>query len=390
MPSATSPRLELRPVLIACGLVTSAALPPFLTGAVAVEMGAELHLSPTRLGVLVGAYFVGAALSSGPGGHLVERIGGKKGMRLSAALALTSLLGIGLVAGTTLVAGVFMLFGGASNGVAQTATNLYLARTIPPGRHGLVFGIKQSAIPVATSLAGLSVPLVALTVGWRYTFLAGGLLALTMLVMPLADPPGVAGSPAGDPSLRPAEGATTGMLVLLAGAVMLGVWGGQSLGAFLVSSSVSAGMAQSAAGMLLTVGSVAGVASRIGMGWLVDRTAVPGLRLIAVMMGVGVVGFGAIGSGMPVLLWVGPVLAFAGGWGWSGLLTYAVVRLRPDAPAKATGITQTGLFAAATVGPPLFGAIAEAGSYSVAWFTTSVTAAVAALLVLWIDRRLRD
>ncbi|GIU93101.1 MAG: hypothetical protein KatS3mg011_2007 [Acidimicrobiia bacterium] len=179
------------------------------------------------------------------------------------------------------------------------------------------------------------------------------------------------------------------MLYLLAGAVMLGVWGGQSLGAFLVSSAVSAGMEQSTAGFLLTVGSVAGVASRIGFGWLADKVSIPGLRLMAMMMAVGVPGFAAIGSGHPALLWVGPVLAFAGGWGWSGLLTYAVVRLRPEAPAQATGITQTGLFVAATVGPPAFGAIVEASSYTTAWFATAVTAALAAVAVWWIDRTIQ-
>src|SRR5829696_7279082 len=55
---------------------------------------------------------------------------------------------------------------GLANAVSHTAANLSLAREVPASRQGLSFGIKQAAIPVATLLAGLAVPTIAVTLGW--------------------------------------------------------------------------------------------------------------------------------------------------------------------------------------------------------------------------------
>jgi MFS family permease len=62
--------------------------------------------------------------------------------------------------------------------------------------------------------------------------------------------------------------------------------------------------------------------------------------------------------------------------------------MRPADPARATGITQTGVFAGATLGPPAFGALVEATSYRVGWIATAVAAALAGGLVLAMDRRI--
>ena len=54
--------------------------------------------------------------------------------------------------------------------MGQLASNTSLSRQVPAGRQGLSFGVKQAAIPVSTLLAGAAVPVVALTVGWRWAF----------------------------------------------------------------------------------------------------------------------------------------------------------------------------------------------------------------------------
>ena len=76
----------------------------------------------------------------------------------------------------------------------------------PPSRLGLSFGIKQAAIPIATLLAGVAVPTVALTVGWRWAYLIGaGLALLALLIAPAgrrAAGPGAARSPVSGPPRR--------------------------------------------------------------------------------------------------------------------------------------------------------------------------------------------
>jgi hypothetical protein len=68
-------------------------------------------------------------------------------------------------------------------------------------------------------------------------------------------------------------------------------------------------------------------------------------------------------------LLVGSLLAFGAGWGWTGLYHLAIVRLRPRAPAAASGAASTALFIGAVAGPWGFGTLAAATSYRLAWVT---------------------
>lgn len=81
------------------------------------------------------------------------------------------------------------------------------------------------------------------------------------------------------------------------------------------------------------------------------------------------------------LLVIGTALAYGASWGWPGLFNYAIVRQSRAAPAAATGITQSGLFAGQLVGPPVFGSLVERASYELAWALFAVLLVVAAVLV---------
>jgi MFS family permease len=370
-------------VVLSVGVVSLAVLPAFLTGALAVEMREDFELAPSTLGLLVGLFFGCAALSSGPAGQLVERIGATAGMRLATLGAAVSMAGIAALSHSGAMVAGMLVVGGLANGLAHPAANLMLVGTTPLRRRGLVLGIKQAAIPTATLVAGVSLPLVALTVGWRWAFATGAAAALVVAL--------VGRSPAdrdrsGRPSKRDVQriprGAVATLVVLAAGAT-LGIWGGQAMGAFLVSYGVDRGFDKGTAGLILTLGSLAGIASRIIAGYVVDRRASSGLPELRGMLAIGAIGLLALATGVPVLLWLGPIAGFAGGWGWTGVLNYAVVRAYPMAPAAATGIIQSGVFLGATLGVPLFGLIVESASYSVAWSVTAVGALVAGT-AMWV------
>ncbi|MGH9168200.1 MAG: MFS transporter, partial [Acidimicrobiia bacterium] len=178
-PLDTVPRYDL---FIASAVVTVAILPSFMTGALAVQMRAELEATPPIIGLAIGGFFAASALGSAPMGRLVERIGAGRGMRLCSAGAALVLGAVALLAHSTLRLMAILVVGGAINAFANPASNLFLARTMPEGRRGLVFGIKQSAIPVATFLAGLAVPGLALTVGWRWAFVLAAAAGLVLAV----------------------------------------------------------------------------------------------------------------------------------------------------------------------------------------------------------------
>ncbi|GAA4625268.1 hypothetical protein GCM10023196_028770 [Actinoallomurus vinaceus] len=82
--------------------------------------------------------------------------------------------------------------------------------------------------------------------------------------------------------------------------------------------------------------------------------------IIAGMMAMGGLGLALVAAGTPVTFVLGAVLAFAAGWGWTGLLLATALRLVPGR-AENTGHTgQVGIYRGATVAPFAFSALAGA------------------------------
>ena len=237
---------------------------------------------------------------------------------------------------------------------------------------------------MATLLAGVAVPTLAVTVGWRWAFVGGAALALAVaFLVPAGAAKGVVGGPAetGEKDARPFP------LFLLALGIGLGSTAATPLGAFLVESSVTAGLRVETAGILLASGSAASIVVRVLFGRLADGMSGGRLLLVAGMLATGVAGFVMLATGEVALILPGALLAFAAGWGWPGRFNFAVVKTSPGHPAAATGVTQTGASAGAAVGPLVFGVVAEAASYDVAWLVSGAFA-LGALGTILAGRRL--
>lgn len=379
-PTSQSP---VRAAVGAVATTTAAVLPIFLVGGLAVQIGDELGFSPAGLGVAVALYFGASALVSLPAGWLVERYGDRLTSRAGVLISGGSMLGTALFAHSypSLVAAMVLSAGG--NALGQLSSNLSLARLVPRRRQGLSFGVKQSAIPVATLLAGAAVPTIALTVGWRWAFVAGA--ALTVLVLPLAPRgPRPTPRPKGG-SDRGAERATGPLIVVALGAAFAAA-SASALGIFLVDSAVAQGIGAATAGAVLTLGGVIGAITRVGGGWLADRRSGNHLAVVAGTLGVGALGLALLAVGGATALVIGTVVGYGLGWSWPGVLNFAVVRLNPAAPASATSITQSGVYVGGCAGPLVFGLIA-ADSYPSAWLVAAAAMLAAAALML-LGRRL--
>lgn len=379
-----------RTVLGALAIVTAGQLPAFLTGALAVQISRDLELSASRLGIAIGAFFVASALGSAALGRLAEHVGWRRGMELGGAATFLSLLGVAVLARSwpTLVA--CLAVGGIGNALSQPAANLSLTRTVTHDRQGLVFGIKQSAIPLSTLIGGLSVPTVALTVGWRWTYVGAAVGALLAAVSVPAEPEerSPTSTDLGDVPIARRLPRTVRPLVFVSIAGGLGAMVGNSLGAFLVTTAVRSGMTERWSGLLLVLGSVVGLSMRISSGWAADHFSFQPLSVVARLLAAGGLGCLAIASLHAPVLVAGTVLAFGAGWGWPGLLNLAVVRDYLAAPAMATGITQTGVYIGAALGPIVFGIVADAGGFGLAWVVTAVLALGAALSSYYGERRM--
>ncbi|MGI5146991.1 MFS transporter [Plantactinospora sp. CA-294935] len=370
-----------RTVLAAAVITVAGVLPVFLIGGLAVQLGAELDFSPAGLGLAVAVYFGVSALASVPSGALVERYGPTAAARASLLLVAAAMLAVAAVARSYPVLLALLAAVAVANPLGQMSSNATLAHRVPPGRQGLSFGIKQAAIPAGTLLAGAAVPALALTVGWRWAFVAAAVLALAILpVVPTGQ------RQVADPAAR-RGGRATGALVALGVAGTLAAGSANALGTFLVDSAAARGLSPGVAGLVLTLGGAVCLLSRILMGALADRRSGGHLNTVAAMLVVGAAGLALLHLAAPLALVVGVVLAFGLGWAWPGVLNFAVVRLHPQAPTTATSITQTGVYAGGCLGPLGLGTLAEHLGYPTMWLVAAAAMLLAAGLML-VGRRM--
>jgi MFS family permease len=343
-------------------------------GGLAVQVGGELGFSPAGLGLAVSVYFGVSALASIPAGRLVERHGATLIARIGIGLAAASLIGIAAGARSLWTLTAILALGAAGNAMGQLASNTSLSRQVPVRRQGLTFGVKQAAIPVSTLLAGAAVPTLALTAGWRWAFVLAGLLAAATVLLVPRD---TAHRGRGRES-----GRATGPLIVVGLAATLAAGSANALGTFVVSSAVERGISPGPAGLALTLGGAICALARIFGGWQADQRPAGQVTVIAALLATGAGGLALLSvPGTPALV-AGVVLGFGFGWSWPGLMTFAVVRLYPQAPAAATSITQTGVYAGGCVGPIGLGAVAHAAGYPAMWLAASVAMLGAATLML--------
>lgn len=357
--------------------VTLSVIPAFLTGALAVLIRRDLALSEAQLGAAVAAFFAASALTAVWGGHLTERLGAETAMAVAGLGSAASLFGVALGASSWLGLVAFLAVGGVANSIAQPATSLGLARRIPTPRLGLAFGVKQTNGPVATMLAGLALPAVGLTLGWRWAF---GLLALAGVAFAIMIGSRPRDLPHGARARRPrTSDLPMAQLVLLALANLAGTAAATSLITFYVESLVISGVAVAAAGLWFAVGSMLGTGARVLWGWVADRRSSDPLTLVITLQVLGGAGLWMLAfAGNPFLLATATLIAFVAGWGWFGLLLLAVVQRNPTAAGAASGVVNVGVAAGGIVGPPAFGALVERAGYVPAWSAATVALLVAA------------
>ena len=368
---------------IAAGAAT--VLPGFLIGALALQIRGDLDVSVAAVASGVTVFFAAGAVGAGPGGRLAERMGALRSIRACVVTTAVCLLLGGLLAQSLAVLLVLLAVAGLANAVTQPAINLFMADQVPLARQGLAFGIKQAAIPAAVLVSGLALPVLALPLGWRPTFVvcAAGALAVAALVRRSATsfvPP-----PARDRAPRPSRA----LIVTAVGAALASA-GPNSLGAYLVASAVDAGIAEGAAGLLAAAGSATALLARVALGERADRRRDYGFTAVVVLLAAGTGGFLLLATGEAALFVVGAFVAFALGWGWPGLFNLAVVDLNRNAPGAATGVTQTGIYVGAAGGPAAFGVVSAQAGYSAAWAVSGGLCVVAAVTFAYAARLARQ
>ncbi len=364
---------------------TCSTLPVFLLGSLSPFLMADLGLNPFNLGIGIAIFYAASALGS----LVLAPMSDKGGVWKITHKSLVALIGANAVIalGSMHWSIVFalMFVAGVANGCIQPATNVIVSRFVPSQRQGFAFGLKQCAIPVATLIGGVAVPVIGLTVGWRIAF---GLAAvLTACVMLLAPRKGTLVAPT---NTSAAKYLPRNALICLTIMSAFGAGSANAMAAFLVPSIVAAGHSAAAAGITMAGGSILSIAVRIGLGSVADRYNLPLLRLVAILFAGGAAAYliFAVGGDLSVIVGA-TMLAFGMGWGWSGITILAIARASVGSVGAATGVTQAGVFAGAVIGPVAFGWLAHAYSYEAAWQMLAAIALLAAAMAFASSRIIR-
>lgn len=379
-----------RLLVLAIMVITTSTQPAFLLGAAFFQIGKEFGIGPVGLGALTSSFFLTASVASAPMGRWVQRVGWQRAMRFNTRASAGVMLAIAVLAQSFWTMGGLLVLAACFYGISNPAANLALSDHTDPKRRATIFGAKHAGIPASALLAGLAVPAVVVSFGWRWAVIGAAVLALglSFLVPSTQIAPTIHREH--EPANRPARPPmSTRWLLGLASGSALATWAAIGLGTYLVSAALDLGFTESEAGWLQFSGAAISISARVGIGVLTDRYGWSGFGGIAALTGIGALVFALLPMTTAAWFVIGVLLAYGTGWGWPGLMTFTVVNANRGSVASSSAITQAGVFVGAGAGPLLLGFVIDRGSFDAAWLTVSLGLAGAMAIILVVRARLR-
>ncbi|MFA9430232.1 MFS transporter [Egicoccus sp. AB-alg2] len=334
-------------------------------------------LTPQLLGIATTAFFALSSVTAPLGGRLADRLGGGRGVQVSAAGSLLVLVAIA-VAPTPAALLAAMTAAGVVHGFGLTVSSLALSSALSGASAATQFGIKQSSIPMASLLAGAGLSLAA-GVSWRVVLSA--FVVFPAAAWGLRPPPEVGGRLAVG-AAPPSRHVLNARLVRLLAVAALAGFGVSSLATFGVLSLVRSGWSEAAAGTIYATAAVVSLCSRVLVGAVADRRGDSAIAIAGALLLAGAVGFGLLGAGGRAAAVVGLLLAYGLGWSYTGLMMFAVARANPGRVARATGWLQAGAAVGISAGPALFGLVEKTADPGAAWWTMAACSGLAGLLAI--------
>jgi len=354
------------------------------------ESAQTLGVDPALVGYYTMVLWLGGMASTLFSGGLIRRYGALRVCQVTLAIAAAGALLTGVASIAAFALAGFLI--GVAYGPANPAGSHLLARLSPAHLRGRVFSVKQTSVPVGATIAGLLVSAVALAWGWQAAGPAIALLCIAAMVAVQPwrarldedrDPsaPAFAAHPLA--AIRQVWALPALRRTVLASAVFS--MGQFCFTAFFVTFAMQrAGFDLAEAGSLFSVGFLAGIAARIGWGWVADATS---SRAALAVLGVAMAATALIATALdPGWSWLA-VAALSAAFGatavgWNGVYLAEVARLAPGGDVgAATGGAMFFTLSGSAFGPALFGAVAGASGYSAAFVLMAVVTGAAGLWV---------
>ena len=301
--------------------------------------------------------------------------------------------------GTLPIITVAAIAAGFGYGLATPAASQILAKISQPQRRGFLFSLKQSTVSLGGLIAGLVVPVLVIVFGWKTATFCIGLTVLTacILIHPLRR---------SQDETQPTQSTTLNApwrsiryvlrhprLRVLALTALTFAAAQNSTNAIFVTFVVETmEMPLVLAGLAFSIMQVAGMATRVFLGWISDQfmsaTRLMGVVGLLIAIVLGILPF--MNASWPtifIFLFSGLIGAFV--MGWSGVYLAEIARIVPhEDVAIATGGTVFFSFLGAALGPTLFSLILSGtGNYTSAFITIGAIAGSVGLLLLATQHR---
>jgi MFS family permease len=354
----------------------------------------DVGLSPELIGAYISVVYCSAAGIGLISGSFVARFGPIRMTQVSLVLIATGLC-VGALAtlAVMMIASAMVL--GIGNGPTTPASSSVLARVTPPEWRNAVFSTKQMGVPLGNSLAGLVIPVVALTFGWRSAALAAAALCIALA---LAIEPWRRLDVGRDPGRRLLSAALiTGPLSIIFRTPELRrlslisfVYSGTQtcFTAFLVTYLHDrVALSLVSAGLVLTISQTTGAVGRLIWGTLTDRLLDPYWLLGGLGIGMSVCALLTAGFDASWSFWAIVAVGMAFGAttsAWNGVyLAQIAVRAPTGKVGEATGGSQFCTFGGVTMMPAAFSAaLTTTGSYAIGFSALAVLTTLAGLWLI--------
>ncbi len=357
---------------------------PFLLGVLGPFIVDDLSLSPSSIGALVAVAFVVATVASPFAGLVVDAVPGRTTLRCLVlyCAAAPAVLSVSPTYGWLLIV---VGASGLAQAAANPVTNRLILDHISASRRGVVMGVKQSGVQAGSFLAGVTLPTLALALGWRGATRVVALLALVVLVLIWRAVPETTPRSRPDDGRRPSMGVPAPPLRWLMAYVFLMGGGVAALSAYLpLFGHDSFGLGETPAGALVAALGATGIVARIAWAARSQRSdAGPSRTLLALAGGAtaaAVLLWQAENLGTWAL-WVGAIALGATAVAQQSVAMLAVLRLGDGRAGQNTAMASMAFFAGFVASPIAFGLLVErSGTYGLAWLVVVAQFALATLV----------
>ena len=370
-------------------------------GTLASEIISSMGIDRWQVGMLATAATVGGALLSPRLGKWADMAGGRRSTVTTLLVAGVALFSVGVAPEFSLLVGAAVLTGIAL-AISNPATNKLISTEFPPGRQGLVVGVKQAGAQIGIFFGGWLLPVFTAWWGWRWAVLAFATIPVVTGIVYMRSRPAHAAldipdqdeatkKEAAGSSLSQVSSSTRRLIQrLTVYALFVGVGTAAAIYYLPLYAEEALGMATGQAGQALAFSGLLGIVGRIGWARVAESRlgTMRGSMIIGVLAVIAslTLAFGSILGAWSIWLAAGLIGLSISAWHSVGML--AVIQIVPSSLAgRGSGLVYFGFLTGLGGGAPLFGwSVDLLGDYTPGWLAIAALFAVGS----WMMYKVRE